>query len=170
MFLPPRSPIMEFAVRHLKLSLVALAGLAIIAGFSLTLFADSSPKPPIFTGLIPGVAAGGFDPVAYHTNNKAVPGRPDITLSHGGAVWRFASTSNRDAFKTDPIKYAPQYGGYCAYAVASGYTAKGDPEQWTIIGQKLYFNYDAATKAKWLTDTAGYIIKSDANWPGVLAK
>jgi hypothetical protein len=157
-------------VRYLKTSLAALAGLAIIAGFSLTLFADAIPKPPIFTGLIPGVAAGGYDPVAYFTHNKAIPGQPDITLSQGGAVWRFESAANRDAFKADPMKYAPQYGGYCAYAVANGYTAKGDPEQWTIIGQKLYFNYDAPTKAKWLTDTAGYIAKSNANWPSVLAK
>jgi hypothetical protein len=117
-------------VRHLNMYLAALASLVIIAGFSLALFANSAPKPPIFTGLVPGVAAGGYDPVAYFTNNKAVPGQPGITLSHGGAEWRFANAANRDAFKADPMKYSPQYGGYCAYAVASGYTAKGDPEQW----------------------------------------
>jgi YHS domain-containing protein len=127
-------------------------------------------QPAIFTGIVKGVAVGGRDAVAYFTQSKPVAGSESITLEHEGAVWRFASEANRDAFKADPAKYAPQYGGYCAYAVARGYTAKGDPEQWSIVGGKLYLNYDAPTKAAWEKDVPGYIARADANWPRVLEK
>jgi hypothetical protein len=72
------------------------------------------------------------------------------------------------AFQAAPAKYAPAYGGYCAYAVSQGYTAKGDPEQWSIVGGKLYLNYNASVQSTWKEDTAGYITKGDANWPKVL--
>lgn len=146
-----------------------LAATAFAAGLSLVL-ADESPKPPVFTGLVPGVAAGGYDVVAYFDRKAAVPGRADITASYDGATWRFATAQNRNAFVAEPGRYAPKYGGYCAFAVANGYTAKGDPEQWSVIDGKLYFNYDAPTKAMWLKDPAGYIAKSEKNWPGVLQK
>jgi len=122
----------------------------------------------VFTGLVDGVAVGGYDPVAYFTQNKPVPGDAGITTDYMGATWRFASAQNRDAFVADPKRYAPQYGGYCAYAVASGYTAKGDPQAWKIVDGKLYLNYSKGVQKRWVQDIPGYITKADGNWPSVL--
>ncbi len=127
-------------------------------------------EPPIFTGLVKGVAVGGYDPVAYFTEKTAVKGRPDLTVEHAGVTWRFSSEANRSAFQADPGKYAPQYGGYCAYAVAHGYTAKGDPEAWSVVDGKLYLNYDKSVRRDWEKDIPGYVKKADANWPQVLSK
>ncbi|MGZ9129847.1 MAG: YHS domain-containing (seleno)protein [Candidatus Binatia bacterium] len=141
---------------------------ALVSSVGLSLWASASPEPPVFTGLVKGVAVGGYDTVAYFSEKRAVPGQPGFAWTHGGAEWRFASAANRDAFKAEPQNYAPQYGGYCAFAVANGYTAKGDPLQWTIVNNRLFLNYDASVKEKWLQDTAGFIAKADNNWPGVL--
>ncbi len=123
-------------------------------------------SPEIFTGLVQGVAVGGYDPVAYFTDHKPVPGKADITYSWKGATWRFASAQNRDTFKASPEKYAPQYGGYCAYAVAQGATAKGDPKSWTVGGGKL--NLSPSVQKLWSKNIPGYIKAADKNWPGVL--
>jgi hypothetical protein len=127
-------------------------------------------EPEIYTGLVRGTAVGGYDPVAYFKEARAVIGRPDIIASHKGAIWRFSSAANRDEFLKDPEKYAPQYGGYCAYAVALGATAKGDPRQWSVVDDKLYLNYDAGIKTTWEKDIPGYVAKADANWPKVLGR
>lgn len=122
----------------------------------------------VFTGPVKGVAVDGFDPVAYFTQNMPVPGDEAITTDYRGATWRFASQQNRDAFVADPERYAPQYGGYCAYAVASGYTAKADPQAWKIVDGKLYLNYSKGVQQRWVQDIPGNITKADANWPSVL--
>ena len=124
----------------------------------------------IYTGIVKGVAVGGYDPVAYFTEKKPVAGKADITLEHEGVIWRFGSTANRDAFKADPARYAPQYGGYCAWAVSQGYTAKGDPNVWSLVEGKLYLNYNRSVQTGWEKDTPGNIKKGDANWPRVLGK
>lgn len=150
---------------------VALAvSLALCAtGFSATA-QKATQKPAVFTELVKGVAVGGHDPVAYFTVGKPVAGDPEITLTHDGAVWRFASEANREAFRADPAKYAPQFGGYCAWAVANGYTAKGDPNAWTVSNGKLYLNYNKSVQKGWEQDIPGNVRKGDANWPTVLAK
>lgn len=127
-------------------------------------------QAPVYTGIVKGVAVGGYDPVAYFTEKKPVAGKADITLQHEGTAWRFATAANRDAFKADPSKYAPQYGGYCAWAVSQGYTAKGDPKVWSITAGKLYLNYDKSVQSGWEKDVPGLIRKADANWPAVLGK
>jgi hypothetical protein len=114
-----------------------------------------------------GVAIRGTDPVAYFTESRAVAGDPAITAEWGGATWRFASAANRDRFLADPAAVAPQYGGYCAWAVANGYTAETDPEAWRIVGGKLYLNYSKDVQADWETDIPGNIAKADTNWPGL---
>lgn len=119
----------------------------------------------VYTGLVKGVAVGGYDPVAYFTDGKPLKGRADLTLEHQGATWRFASEANRDAFRADPARYAPQYGGYCAWAVAEGYTAKGDPTAWRIVDGKLYLNYDASVQRTWEKNIPGNITRANANWP-----
>lgn len=130
----------------------------------------AAAQPPIFTGIVKDVAVGGFDPVAYFAEGKPRQGVPEISLEHGGVTWRFVTEANRDTFKADPAKYAPQYGGYCAWAVSNGYTAKGDPHAWTLYEGKLYLNYDKKVRALWAQDIPANVAKGDNNWPGVLEK
>lgn len=115
-------------------------------------------------------AIRGHDPVAYFTESKPVKGKAEFTATWMGATWRFASAKNRDMFKADPARYAPQFGGYCAYAVSRGYTASTDPNAWTIVDGKLYLNYSVSVMQTWRKDTATYIARARANWPKVLKK
>jgi YHS domain-containing protein len=146
----------------LALSL-ASAGLAV----SPAAFAD---KPPIYRGVFDEYAVSGYDPVAYFTTGKPVEGAKAFEYTYKDATWRFASAENLAAFKADPAKYAPQYGGYCAWAVSQGYTAKGDPKAWKIVNGKLYLNYNLDIQKKWEKDVPGLVAKGDSNWPKVLAK
>ena len=148
---------------RLLLATLAVAGFAATAMAPLS--AQTSAIPAVYTGIVKGVAVGGYDAVAYFTEQKPVPGKADITLTHDGAIWRFATSANRDAFKADPAKYAPQYGGHCAWAVASGYTAKGDPQAWTVAGGKLYLNYNKSVQKDWEKNIPANVAKGDANWP-----
>lgn len=116
-----------------------------------------------------GLAIRGYDPVAYFTEGKPVEGKADFTHSYEGTTWRFASAANRDAFAADPLRYAPQYGGYCAYAVSQGYTASIDPDAWRIVDDKLYLNYSKSVQRRWERDVPGNIAKADTNWPGLKA-
>lgn len=123
---------------------------------------------PINKTFFGGLAIEGYDAVAYFADGKAVEGSKELALSWNGATWRFATAAHLDAFKAAPERFAPQYGGYCAYAVANGSTAGIDPTQWTIHDGKLYLNYDRAIQATWLEDKAGYIAKANENWPKIL--
>lgn len=116
-----------------------------------------------------GNAIRGVDTVAYFAGNGPVKGKSEFSHEFKGAKWLFASAENRDKFTANPMRYAPQYGGYCAFAIAKGKTKSIDPEAWTIIDDKLYLNYSLGVRKKWLKDTAGYIKQADANWPGVLS-
>lgn len=115
-----------------------------------------------------GIAIDGTDPVAYFTEARPVAGSPEIALDWNGAVWRFSSLENRERFELDPDAYAPQYGGYCAYAVSRGYTASTVPRAWTIHEGKLYLNFSRPVRALWARDIPGNVVKGDANWPAVL--
>lgn len=114
------------------------------------------------------LAVGGYDTVAYHTQSDAVLGLPTFRVAWKGAEWRFASLENRDKFVAQPEKYAPQYGGYCAFAVAYGSTAHGDPKLFTIHKGKLYLNLNESVQATWRLDQDKLIKDGDANWPKVL--
>jgi YHS domain-containing protein len=146
---------------------LALATLSLGAVALSTVPAEAAERP-IYVGLGSNVAVQGFDPVAYFSEGKPVKGDAKITLTHNGAEFRFASAANRDAFKANPAKYAPQYGGYCAWAVSQGYTAKGDAQHWKIVGGKLYLNYNADVQSKWEKNVPGFIASADKNWPSVL--
>lgn len=122
---------------------------------------------PIFTKR--GLAIRGYDPVAYFTESMPVKGKAEFSHSYEGATWRFASAANRDAFAAEPGRYAPQYGGYCAWAVAQGYTASIDPDAWRIEGGRLYLNYSKSVQRRWERDIPGNISKADTNWPGIKA-
>jgi YHS domain-containing protein len=113
-------------------------------------------------------AVGGYDTVAYHTDKKPVPGTDEFTHMWKGATWRFASKENLDAFVKEPEKYAPQYGGYCAFAVGHGSLASGDPKIWKIVDGKLYLNLNKSIQTSWERDIPGLTKRADANWPKVL--
>ena len=125
---------------------------------------------PIYTGSFSNKAIHGYDPVAYFESNKPKVGKSKHAYKWNGATWLFSSARNRDAFTKSPEKYAPQYGGYCAWAVSQGYTASIDPEAWYIREGKLYLNFSKSVQQKWLKDIPGNIKKGDINWPQLLAR
>lgn len=114
-----------------------------------------------------GLAIGGYDAVAYFTLHRPTKGVPEIAHSWMGATWRFASAENRDRFVAEPERYAPQFGGYCAWAVSKNYTAPADPLAWKIIDGKLYLNYNLDVQRKWEQDVATRIQAGQQNWPGL---
>lgn len=117
-----------------------------------------------------GLAVSGYDVVAYRTEKRPVRGRTEFEYQWNGAIWRFSSAAHRDRFADDPARFAPQFGGYCAYAVSRGYTADVDPEAFTVIEDRLYLNYSRSVRRLWEQDVAGNIARGQKNWPGVLAR
>jgi len=131
----------------------------------LAVFAASKSDPINKEGS--GLAIKGYDPVAYFTQSKPVKGSPAFTYQWMNATWRFASAADRDEFARAPEKYAPQYGGYCAYGVSQGHTAPIDPEAWTIVEGKLYLNYSKVVKKTWSEAIPKYVEDANRNWPGL---
>jgi YHS domain-containing protein len=114
-----------------------------------------------------GAAIRGYDPVAYFHDKKPVKGSAEHQAQYEGSTFHFASKANRDAFAAEPARYAPQYGGYCAFGTANGYKAAIDPAAFTVVGGKLYLNYNEDIRKQWSADIPGFIAKADANWPEV---
>ena len=117
-----------------------------------------------------GLALRGFDAVAYFREGAAVEGRAEFEHLWSGARWRFRSAEHRDQFAREPEAYAPQYGGYCSYAVAHGYTADADPRAWKVVGGKLYLNYNEDVRRLWERDIPGFIQRGEQNWPQFLKR
>jgi YHS domain-containing protein len=117
-----------------------------------------------------GVAIKGYDPVSYFTDRKPVIGSRDFEYVWMGVKWRFSTPEHRDLFIKNPEKYAPKYGGYCAYAVSQGTTADIDPDAWNIVDGRLYLNLSKRIKDKWSQDIPGYIKKADEKWPKILKR
>ena len=115
-----------------------------------------------------GIAINGYDPVAYFTEGKPVEGGGEHTSEWDGSTVLFSSAENKAMFDADPEKYAPAYGGYCAYAVSKGYTATTDPGAWSIHNDRLYLNYSKSVRALWSLNKNGHIESANANWPSVL--
>ncbi|WP_245514064.1 YHS domain-containing (seleno)protein [Antarcticimicrobium luteum] len=115
-----------------------------------------------------GAAIGGYDTVAYFTAGKAQRGRSDIAVMWKGAMWLFSNRRNRDIFEANPRAYAPQYGGYCAYAMSKGRALGTDPESWKIVDGKLYLIHNRTNMKVWVRNPPQYIVLSDGNWPEAL--
>ncbi|MEM9315215.1 MAG: YHS domain-containing (seleno)protein [Pseudomonadota bacterium] len=130
--------------------------------------ASAYGKDEINSSLFGNLAIKGTDPVAYFDNEGPVKGRKDFEYEWKGANWRFSSAENRDLFIANPERYAPQYGGYCAYAVSQGYTAGIDPDAWSIVDGKLYLNYSLDIREDWEKMRNAYIEAANKNWPDVL--
>jgi YHS domain-containing protein len=152
------------------LAIALSVGALAVTGGALAPTPAFAAKPETYTGLIGRTAVGGYDPVAYFTQGKPVKGDGKFTVTCRGATWRFASADNLAKFKANPAAYAPQYGGYCAWAVAQGYTASGDPRNWKIVDGKLYLNYNDDIQARWEKNIPGFIASANKNWPRVLSK
>lgn len=148
--------------------------LLVIGATSIFASAPALAAPPINTlrtGLLGGrsdTAILGYDTVAYFSVGKPVKGLDRFATEWRGAKWKFASQANLDLFKAEPEKYAPQYGGYCAYGVAQDNLVSIEPDKFTVLGGKLYLNYNAEVQATWLKDPAGYVKQADAKFKALL--
>lgn len=127
----------------------------------------SAAEELVNTGYFGDVAIKGYDSVAYFTQNEAVQGSDRFAYRWLGATWYFASAENRDLFAADPVKYAPQYGGFCADGVSFGtVTTNIDPNAWRIIEGKLYLSYDPGA-ADGLITNPDKVVSSKKYWPEV---
>ncbi|MGA7457070.1 MAG: YHS domain-containing (seleno)protein [Methyloceanibacter sp.] len=117
----------------------------------------------------PGLAAHGYDVVAFFTDGKAEIGSDKYAVAHTGGTYRFVSQAHLDAFKADPAKYEPAYGGFCAYGVALGKKFDGDPRYWKIVGGKLYLNLNEDIQAEWSKDIPVNLAKAETNWGRIIA-
>lgn len=112
-------------------------------------------------------AIDGYDPVAFFKEQKPMKGKKELVYDWNGAKWYFSSQGNLNEFKANPEKYAPQYGGYCAYGTADGHKAPTKVDTWTVVEDKLYFNYNQDVKKLWSKNQSELILKADKNWPTV---
>ena len=131
--------------------------------------ASAATKPAVNTSR-GDLALRGYDAVAYRTDGKPTLGSTAFEYRWKNAVWRFSTAEHRDRFAAAPEKYAPEFGGYCAYAVSRDYTADGDPNVWRIVDERLYLNYSTQARELWEKDVPGNIGRGRQNWPGVLTK
>jgi YHS domain-containing protein len=126
---------------------------------------DSPTSPVAAVNTAAGLGLKGYDPVAYFTEGRPTPGIDQYTYSWKGVTYRFASADNLARFQTDPEKYLPQYGGYCAYAMSLDRIADIDPSRWAIINGKLYLNNGYLAQSLWSLNKGGNIASGDRNWP-----
>lgn len=146
-----------------KLLSAALVGIAAAA------FVPSAAQAadPVHTGLLNNIAVGGYDAVSFF-DGEGVEGSKEFSTTYQGAEFRFATAENLAKFEADPDEYAPQYGGYCAWAIAQGNLAPGNPRNANIVDGKLYLNFNDAIERRWLADTDGFIEAADDQWPAIL--
>jgi len=149
-----------FTAMTIKHAVLAFAAAALLAGNA----PAAGPVEAVFKAR-DGVAIRGYDPVAYFKQGRPVKGAAQFSHSWSNATWWFSSAENRDLFKANPAQYAPQFGGYCAWAVSKGYTADTDPDAWKIVDGKLYLNYSKDVQKKWEADIPARIREGEKNWP-----
>ncbi|MBF4434523.1 YHS domain-containing (seleno)protein [Vibrio anguillarum] len=129
----------------------------------------SLAEDEIYTSFLSNKALSGYDTVAYFTEGEPVKGSSDFSTLYKNAQWYFSSKENLELFLNNPNQYAPQYGGYCAWAVSEKNDfAPGDPNQWAIVDGKLYLNYDKKIKTLWDANQAVHIQQADKNWPNLI--
>lgn len=134
----------------------------------LLLSSCANRQPEIFSDS--SSAINGYDPVAYFTDQKPVKGNPEFSYQWKDANWIFSSQQNLELFEKNPEKYAPQYGGYCAYGCSKGKKATTDPNAWTIVDGKLYLNHSAEVKDLWMKEQKERIEMADKQWPEIREK
>ncbi len=122
------------------------------------------------TGKGSGLAVHGYDTVAYFTEYRAVKGSATYSVEYKDATYRFSSAENMKLFKNNPEKYAPQYGGYCAFGVAEGAKFDGDSEYWTVHESKLYLNLNGDVLMLWRKDIPRNLDIAEHNWKKIATK
>jgi YHS domain-containing protein len=154
-----------------RLTRIALAALA-LAFATVTLPSATVAQAPAGKILVntnrEGIALQGYDAVSFFTDGKPVKGDSEHSVTWRGATYLFASAEHEAAFQQDPAKYEPQFGGFCAWAVSRGYTAKIDISTWQVVGDRLIFNYSRDVQKRFNQDVAGNLAKADQNWPKVV--
>ncbi|WP_211242949.1 YHS domain-containing (seleno)protein [Sinimarinibacterium sp. CAU 1509] len=148
---------------HNILASIVLAASAIAAPLSVQA-ADEHNVSLGYSAAGAPLAVHGYDPVSYFTDGKPMRGSDELTVVHDGAAYRFASAEHRDLFKANPARYAPQFGGYCAYGVSVGKKFDGDPMLWTIRDERLYLNLNPEIVAAFNKDVPGNIKKAEGKW------
>jgi enamine deaminase RidA (YjgF/YER057c/UK114 family) len=144
---------------------VSTAGAALLGGLLSVIFCG-----PVARGEEPRLSIGGYDPVAYFTDNRPVPGKPEFEYLWHKLRWHFASNEHREMFSRDPERYAPRYDGYCAMAVAQeggAHKDTVDPKAWAIVDGKLYLVHNSYWLAQWREHAKEYIKQADADWDSV---
>lgn len=145
----------------------------VVAGLALAL-AATTPVPitgateRIVVDWHSGLAIEGYDPVAFFTDHKSVPGSANFEYRFGGAIWRFCNIGNRDAFADHPEVYMPQFGGYDPVGVARGVAVAGNPNVWLISGERLYLFYDRDRLEKLAADPERLLAEAARKWPDVI--
>lgn len=147
-----------FKTIALAAALLSPAALAVPA------FADSAP---IYTPLRNQIAVGGYDTISYFSG-KPMKGDKRYKTDYLGASWRFSTQANLDLFRANPEAFIPQYGGYCAWALAHGKLAKASPKSWLVEDGKLYLNFNARVQTQWLANKNDFIEQADKRWPDIL--
>ena len=117
-----------------------------------------------------GIALSGYDPVAFFTEGKPVPGKPEIKSVNKGAVYLFSSPANKIKFDKAPDNYLPQNGGFCTVSASMGKIAKIEIDTWSVVGNKLYLQKNQSAKRMWDKDPPNFISKSSEKWPGLVEK
>jgi len=137
------------------------------AGLLLSPVMAAADSDPVYTNWRDNIAAEGYDVVTFFSGKPQL-GKPEFTTLYEGADWFFFSQANKDLFLTNPELFAPQYGGYCAWAVAKGKLAPGRAKHWFVEDGRLFFNYNARIKRRWEKKRETYIPSADARWPDLL--
>jgi YHS domain-containing protein len=141
--------------------------LAIVAALAMPVGQARSEQASVFNQTL-GIAIGGYDVMTYYSGEAPRRGSAEHAVQWKGVIWQFTSARNRETFEANPRAFAPQYGGYCAYAVSHGYLASGDPGAWEIRDGRLYLMHSPSIREMWQRDRAGHIKRAEANWPAVL--
>lgn len=162
----PAMPPIAAAPRRARL---ALLGLVLVAALGPAAAPPARAEAPPVSA-VQGYAIGGHDVVAYFTEGRPVPGRPEHALKWRGAIWLFSGPDTLARFEMDPKAYAPRFGGYCAWALSQGMLAQGDPAVFAIRDGRLYLAHTAALLALWEADSAARIEAAQAKWPEILKR
>ena len=155
----------------MKIKQLALIGILTVVAISAAACGSSTETAfDEVNKTVDGLALRGYDPVAYFDADKAMEGNPQFTYDWNGAKWLFSNMENLEKFRRNPEAFAPQFGGYCAFAVSKGYTANGDPNAWKVVNGKLYLNYSPDVKKMWEAEQEQRIRQGEANWEGFKKK
>src|ERR1051325_2946286 len=144
--------------------------LAIISALLVVLVTAAAAQKRLINTDKNGLALQGYDPVAYFSENRPVRGNAQFQSSYNGGTYYFASATNKATFDSNPKKYEPQFGGFCAYAVSQGHTAKIEPDAFQVLNDRLLLQYDKGVREKFNKDSQGNLKKADQNWPGLVQK